>query len=608
MSSRNLKLLFIPICFLALAVPPALAETWVKVVTPHFTVISNGSEKDARTVARNFERFRAALLVLYPSLRVDASAQIIVVAPKDVQTFDKLLPYEKKEDRQIGGLFRPGWEHNYVIVRLDFPDQAEWIVYHEYVHNVLHLNFTRMPTWLDEGLSDFYASTRFEGDKVYIGAPSPRLAGLQDGTPYPLKTLLAVNERSPYYHDQDKVGMFYAESWGLTHYLEFGEGMGNGQRLNTYLSLLQKKTDPMQAFQETFGNLDQVDKSFRQYISKYLFTAVELRNPPKIDMESFQGGPMSVGETDAELGGFFNYMGSADTAYKWLSDALAADPKSALAHQNMAFYAFRKGDDDTARKEFDQAVALDPTSYLAVYYRAMMKYGAKIDDDSLKNLDAAMTRVLQLNPMFAPALIVRSQVLIQQGQLQAAYNAAAQAWNLEPDRAGYLTHLAAILSRGRNYPEAIKDADAVISRWSATDGAEAIAVADHARRLGNIEETPEEKAAEADELKYAAGLLTINGIVSSVTCEPAKPVRVVLSALHGDIQFELKGPFGEGFSDTLWYGEDHFSLCHHLEGMPAVIRYTKTNDATPINVIRWLEIRDQLIPMVPIPEGTVTAN
>jgi hypothetical protein len=34
--------------------------------------------------------------------------------------------------------------------------------------------------------------------------------------------------------------------------------------------------------------------------------------------------------------------------------------------------------------------------------------------------------------------------------------------------------------------------------------------------------------------------------------------------------FKSKGPQMIGYSDTLWYGSDHFSLCHHVEGMHAV--------------------------------------
>lgn len=223
------------ICVVFLTASPVFAETWVKAVTPRFTVISNGSERDARTVAADFERIRAVIAASNPSLRIDGRAQTIVVAINGAGTFDKLLPADKKDDTLIAGLFHEGWERNYVIVRLDFLSQAEKIAYHEYVHTMLRLNFTRLPGWLDEGLSDFYANTRFENDKVYIGAPSPEyLRLLQSQDPFPLKALLNPKPRSSDYSGPDKMRMFYAESWALTHYLTFGEGMGNGHRLNAY--------------------------------------------------------------------------------------------------------------------------------------------------------------------------------------------------------------------------------------------------------------------------------------------------------------------------------------------------------------------------------------
>ncbi len=61
------------------------------------------------------------------------------------------------------------------------------------------------------------------GDKILIGAPSPRFRYLQGpGALIPIDTLLAVNQRSPYYHDEDKVTRFYAESWALVHFTRIG--------------------------------------------------------------------------------------------------------------------------------------------------------------------------------------------------------------------------------------------------------------------------------------------------------------------------------------------------------------------------------------------------
>jgi len=60
------------------------------------------------------------------------------------------------------------------------------------------------------------------------------------------------------------------------------------------------------------------------------------------------------------------------------------------------------------------------------------------------------------------------------------------------------------------------------------------------------------------------------------------------------LTFHRKGGFASGYSDTLWYGGDHFTLCHHLEGLRAVVRYRKPSDATYAGDVAEIEIRDDL--------------
>lgn len=75
---------------------PLRADTWVKVKTPHFTVISNGSEKEARQVGVGFEQIHAVFAFAFPQLRTDSGAETIVMAPKDEKSFVNLFPLRKR--------------------------------------------------------------------------------------------------------------------------------------------------------------------------------------------------------------------------------------------------------------------------------------------------------------------------------------------------------------------------------------------------------------------------------------------------------------------------------------------------------------------------------
>lgn len=156
--------------------------------------------------------------------------------------------------------------------------------------------------------------------------------------------------------------------------------------------------------------------------------------------------------------------------------------------------------------------------------------------------------------------------------------------------------MAAILLLGRNYPAALKVASVVAERWTTTDSAEALAVVSQARALSYTEITAADKAKEADEMKYSADLTAIDGLLVSVTCDKSKVQSFVLQTGDRTIAFSPNGGFGAGFSDTLWYGADHFSLCHHIQGMHVVARY-KPADAGSKDQLRWLELRDPLIPI-----------
>ncbi len=587
------------ICALALllAAPARAAEeTWVKVQAPHFLVLSNDSLKDAREVATDFEQIHAVFAQAFPKLRTDSSADTIVLAVKDEKTFVEMLPREKKVADIIAGQFLKGWEKDYVLVRLDVRTAGREVVYHEYIHKLLHLNFTRLPVWLDEGLAEFFGNTEVRKDQALMGVPSPRGALLQTRTMYPLQTLLSVERNSPYYHDADKIGMFYAKAWGLTHFLMVGQGIGGLERMNSYLASLQKGTAAPKAFEETFGDPQQIEKQFNQYVHRFAFATLVLKSPPRIGAEAFKGMAMPAAETDARLAEVHMRFGESEIAAPQLAAAISADPQLALAHENMAFLDFRQGRDDEARSEFDKAATLDSNSFLAIYYQAMLAYHGKTDSDSLAKLDAAMQRVLQLNPRFAPAVVVRSQILVHEQKLQDAFDTAAQAQKLEPDRGGYLTNMAAILLLGRNYSAAIQFASTVAERWFGSDSAEALAVVNRARKLGNIAPTPEEQAREAEEMKYAEGTTAVEGVVKSIVCEKSKPQQLVLQSGGKDMTFQGAKVHGVGFSDTLWYGEDHFNSCYHLEGMNAVVRYKPSADATVVPEFQWLEIRDELIP------------
>lgn len=210
MSKRLLLLL--PILTAALAPARDKAETWTEVRSPHFVVITNSSEKQGRRVADQFERMRSVFQVAFPKLQIDPGSPIIVLAIKDEKDFTALEPqaYLAKGSLKLGGLFLRAPDKNYVLMRLDAEgDHPYSVVYHEYTHLLLSKSAEWMPLWLNEGLAEFYQNSDIHEKDVSLGEPSAEnLALLKQSKLLPLATLFTVDEKSPYYHEENKGSIF----------------------------------------------------------------------------------------------------------------------------------------------------------------------------------------------------------------------------------------------------------------------------------------------------------------------------------------------------------------------------------------------------------------
>lgn len=91
-------------------------------------------------------------------------------------------------------------------------------VYHEYVHHLTRHLIAQLPLWMVEGLAEFYGNVRIGSKDAYLGTPSTsNLATLHQQQALAVSALFKIDMSSPYYHEQDKTSIFYAESWALTH-------------------------------------------------------------------------------------------------------------------------------------------------------------------------------------------------------------------------------------------------------------------------------------------------------------------------------------------------------------------------------------------------------
>src|SRR4029077_601922 len=94
--------------------------------------------------------------------------------------------------------------------------------------------------------------------------------------------------------------------------------------------------------------------------------------------------------------------------------------------------------------------------------------------------------------------------------------------------------------------------------------------------------------------KIPEGATTVRGRIKASSCgsKDDPGLKIVIEQDGRLLSYHGKERWAGGFSDTLWYGHDHFSFCHHVVGMQAVISYRPSADKSYAGDLAELEIRD----------------
>src|SRR6266852_4497379 len=303
-------------CFLFLALTSLLAgciatgadkpETWIEVHTPHFTVVSNGNEKQARRVADHFEQIRAVMHLALPKLRVDPGQAIVILAVRNENSLKALLPgyWEVKGHLHPAGVFVAGQEKHYVALRTDTEEENPYhVIYHEYIHAILNLNFRNLPLWLEEGMAEFYGDTSIGDKEIGIGRiDAGHLRLLNQSKLLPIELLLQVDHSSSYYNEENRASVFYAESWALFHFLQTDPEAQKKKYLVNFFHAWQSSGDQTRAAQQTFGDLQQFGKKMDAYVRQTQFDYFPLKTPANLSERDFQVRTVPAAESLALRG------------------------------------------------------------------------------------------------------------------------------------------------------------------------------------------------------------------------------------------------------------------------------------------------------------------
>jgi len=605
------------------ASPKGKSEPWVEMQSPHFLILTDANEKLARRVTYQFEMIHAVFSRHF-STQVSAKGQrVIVIAARDEATFKELLPefWAERNSMHPAGVFLGSTDKNYVALRLDVSvkqDAAEPFepVYHEYVHYLTRRMISDLPLWLSEGLAEFYGNTRIERNKVLLGAPSAsNLRILHASPPLPLATLFGLTASSPYYHEESKTSIFYAESWALTHYLITRDWRERTHRVDDFLAQLKSGATPDEAARRTLGDPQALEDDLRNYINRFSFAAAVLAPPPDVDASSFELRSVSEAESLAMRADLMARDRHYTEAQAMLQQAMQLDPKLALAHEVMGFILIRQGKLNEATQRYAEAVALNPQDSMANYSYAYSLIVAKLtavepDADAAAKAEACLRAAIQSMPDFAPAYAELAWVLARRHkELDEAHRMILVAIGLEPGNLSFrFTAVEVLEAMGRD-KDALRVAN-VAASMAKTELEQLQAqnmltyALGYQQRVKAQEEAVKQGAAGARVMVVTPKLsphsprpellLTqeiADGTIREVACSLPDTLEMTLATASGDLHFYNDNYFRIPYNAINFNPTGALNPCTDLQGSRARVTFHPARDpAKPGEIVeigRW---------------------
>ncbi len=461
-SARFLIVLQAVLLLASQAFPQAKPQKWTEVQSPHFLVVTNGSERQGREVAYQFEAIRSVFEQTL-GVRVEPGKPFVVMGFKDERSLRAAMPefWKKKGQLHPGGGLLTGEDKIYAFVRLDAEEEKPYrIIYHEYTHMVLHLNARSLPLWMSEGLAEYYGFSSIGEKEIRLGRPdATHLLVLREGPLLPLAELFRVTYDSPQYTEEAKARMFYAESWALTHYLMLAERTEAGprNRLSQFLSLLVRGVGQDEATRQVFNDLGRLQADLERYAERSVFPIVVIKTKAAGTPKDFGARLLSPAETAARLGDFELHDRRPQDAKPLLEEALRLQPDLASAQESLGFVFTRQGDRAEALRWFDRVIAGGSGSFLAHYYHAILTLIELGMTDGGGQAEASLVRALQLNPRFAPAYAALARIYLSDDRkADQALEQVRKALDIEPGNFSYQMLLGNALVRSGRYEEALK--------------------------------------------------------------------------------------------------------------------------------------------------------
>jgi tetratricopeptide (TPR) repeat protein len=405
--------------------PLAAADQWIKLATPNFELYTTAGEKKGREAILYFEQVRSFFLEASQSKRV-SDFPVRIVAFRGEKQYQ---PYRLNEFATA--YYTRGRNRDYIVMQ-DISSEHYPVAIHEYTHLIIEHAGLKPPPWLNEGLAELYSTLTPVGKKATVGDIIPGRARTLVTDPWiPLEALTSADHRSPLYNERNRAGMFYAESWALTHMLFFSPDYR--PNFPKFLEAVSSGKTMEEACQAAFGKrLPEVEAALRRYLkaARFYHAVYDIKleksaeDPDVSDASAFESGMVL-----ADLLALTHRAKEALSAYQQLA---ASNPDKPDVEESLGYLAWQSGDREAARGHFEKALAAGTKNARMCYDYAML---SRSGSDARKNALPAFQKALELKPDYTEARLQLGLTLVNTRNYPEAIAQLGQVRKVDPEQA-----------------------------------------------------------------------------------------------------------------------------------------------------------------------------
>ena len=497
---------------------------WIKVSTAHFTMFTSNGEHRAKETLLRFEQVRTFF------------QQATKIAPKDdeivqVVAFQNEREYKPYRLNAGATAYYQRTQSQDFIVMEDIEPEHYPVAVHEYTHLVVEHAGLKFPIWLNEGIAEVYSSVEPQGDKTMVGRPNPgRIQSLQNAGWMDLPTLFGVMPGSPYYTQPEKMQIFYAESWLLTHMLVLSADYR--PHFGDFMAAVNGGLSSEEAFQKVYGkDLKTLMSDLRNYFTKSTVRVAILPIKLTKDDEPVQVAAADDLELRLTLTQLLIGTNRFDQAAATLAQLSKQYPESAAVEEVQMDMAFQRSDLRAAQSHCLRAFDLGSRNAQMLYNCAALSNNGGVDP---KKITLLLQRALEVQPHSRDARLLLGFMLLRQDLFGQALSTFAGVKSIPPERASqfYSAEGYAMLRLGND--EEAKKAFELAKKWARTpaDNMQADRFLQTFERNDPRREAFEKRAqtpppalpeGTQDEAKQAPTMMRRPGASDSPDGQPAKP-------------------------------------------------------------------------------------